>query len=304
MMVHPAPFSPLSAGTTGAAYATSSANSKFNITFRGKTAHAALAPWQGANALDAATLSYTAVSMLRQQIKPEERIHAVISHGGERPNVIPNLSKLNYYVRAPLLPDALALRARVENCFRAAALATNCQVEIIDQNAYYDLRPNKPLATSYATMMEKFGTPVALSFRPDATFNGSTDQGNVSYECPSIHPIFGIKAEEGCYNHTIGFAKAAGTEEAFWQCLATAKGMAAVALKVWTDEAFVKEIWEDFENDKKVRAEAERKLYERQPSEMDSEWLTSIGILRSKPAWLMRSEVERVRCRSGPSMIF
>lgn len=261
MMVHPAPFGPLDAGTTGAAYATSSANSKFFVDFHGKTAHAALAPWQGANALDAATLSYTAVSMLRQQIKPEQRIHAVIKHGGDRPNVVPDHSKLNYYTRAPLLSDALALRSRVEKCFQAAALATNCRVEINNQNTYYDLRPNKPLASSYAAMMEKLGSPVSLNFGSDATFNGSTDQGNVSYECPSIHPIFGIKAGEGCFNHTVGFAAAAGTEEAFWQCIATAKGMAAVAWNVWTDDAFVEEIWADFENDKRVRPEIETKMY-------------------------------------------
>lgn len=42
------------------------------------SAHAAAAPWEGQNALDAAFLAYSAVSVLRQQIKPDHRVHGII----------------------------------------------------------------------------------------------------------------------------------------------------------------------------------------------------------------------------------
>ncbi|KAF2099917.1 metal-dependent amidase/aminoacylase/carboxypeptidase [Rhizodiscina lignyota] len=252
MMVHPAPFTETCKGLTGAAYATSAANCKLYVTFHGRPAHAAFAPWQGSNALDAATLAYSAVSMMRQQIRPEDRIHSIINHGGDRPNVVPHMSKMNYYCRAPTLARAKMLRHRVEACFRAAGLATNCHVEIQEQNTYFDLRPNRPLAAAYAEEMEKIGSPVALSYEPDATMAGSTDQGNVSYECPSIHPMFGIDAREGCYNHTPGFTAAAGTEKAFWQTIETAKGMAAAAWRMLTDDKFAEEVKKDFEEDQKT----------------------------------------------------
>ena len=40
-------------------------------------AHAALSPWEGQNALDAAVSAYTSIAMLRQQVKPTHRIHGI-----------------------------------------------------------------------------------------------------------------------------------------------------------------------------------------------------------------------------------
>ncbi len=133
LMVHPAPPWPKSPAsmvqTTGSAYSTTNANVKFNVSFIGKPAHAAVAPYEGVNALDAAVLSYSAVSMLRQQTRPEDRIHSVILEGGQRPNVITASTKSQYYVRSGTLKAARKLKERVKNCFDGAALATGCKVE-------------------------------------------------------------------------------------------------------------------------------------------------------------------------------
>lgn len=104
------------------------ASLKLSVEFIGSPAHAGGAPWLGLNALDAAVAAYTSVSMLRQQIQPEERIHGVIEDGGKVPNVIPDYTRMRYYIRSPTMKSAEALLARVKACFEAAGVATGCKV--------------------------------------------------------------------------------------------------------------------------------------------------------------------------------
>lgn len=102
---------------------------KTTVHFHGKPAHAAQAPWLGRNALDAAVSAYASISMMRQQIEPEDRIHGVITEGGKTPNIIPALATMVYAVRSPSAKRAKALMERLNDCFEAAAKATSCQVE-------------------------------------------------------------------------------------------------------------------------------------------------------------------------------
>jgi metal-dependent amidase/aminoacylase/carboxypeptidase family protein len=96
-MTHPGPQYLLSGNVTGVAAAKMLANVKWRVSFQGKTAHASMEPWNGVNALDAVCLSYNAVSMLRQQIRPHERIHGVFNEAGDRPSVIPGTTSVSYY---------------------------------------------------------------------------------------------------------------------------------------------------------------------------------------------------------------
>lgn len=136
LMVHPGPPSPPPKGfgghgccaPSGVAYAKSLANKKFDVTFKGREAHAAMAPYQGLNALDAVVLGYNGVSMLRQQTRPHDRIHGVILDGGNRPNVITSFTKTQYYVRSATLSEATALEGRVRACMDGAGTATQCEV--------------------------------------------------------------------------------------------------------------------------------------------------------------------------------
>jgi amidohydrolase len=82
LMTHPFAAALIPPMFSGVAYVTNVASAKFGATFTGKPAHAAAAPHQGVNALDAAVLAYNGLSMLRQQIKPDERIQVVILKGG------------------------------------------------------------------------------------------------------------------------------------------------------------------------------------------------------------------------------
>lgn len=107
------------------------ASHKFRTEFRGKPAHAAGEPWNGVNALDAAVAAYNGVGLLRQQIEPDERVHAVIEVGGTVPNVITDYTRMNWNVRSPTIERADKLLARVQNCIEGAALATGCSSSYI-----------------------------------------------------------------------------------------------------------------------------------------------------------------------------
>lgn len=129
MMVHPGPFTECP-GFTGDAFMPTLASLKMTIQFTGKTAHAAMAPWEGTNALDAAVLAYNGIGVLRQQVHPRNRIHCVISNGGVRPNIIPGSAAIDAYIRSPTVKMAEELLVRVRNCFEGAALQAGCTMEL------------------------------------------------------------------------------------------------------------------------------------------------------------------------------
>ncbi|KAE8330326.1 hypothetical protein BDV39DRAFT_202129 [Aspergillus sergii] len=255
LMVHPAAHKRFPEGVTGVSYVKSNAIVKFRARFTGKPAHAAGAPWQGINALDAVCLSYNGVSMLRQQIQPHERIHGVIVEGGTKPNVITASGTVDYFVRSTSLEEAEALKDRVIKCFDGAAIATGCSVEYETREAYADLRPNKALCANYDSAMETLGFPVASS---GATQPGSTDMGNVTYVCPGFHGGFAVPADPGAFNHTPSFTKAAGTSKAYELAINTAKGMAVVGWNVLSDDSLAERVRNDFEEDKKMREASRR----------------------------------------------
>ena len=129
LMTHPmaAPMFPPT--PRGIAYGTSVASAKFGATFTGKPAHAAAAPWEGNNALDAAVLAYTGLGLLRQQVRDGQRIQVVILEGGKAPGIITERAVLDMNVRAKTMIEARELQGRAEKCFEGAAAATGCTVE-------------------------------------------------------------------------------------------------------------------------------------------------------------------------------
>lgn len=169
-------------GKAGTSYARTLANEKLIVRFYGRSAHASMYPWEGVNALDASTLSYSAVSMLRQQIRPFERVHCIINDGGKVPNVIPDRTEMTYTVRSATRKQAAKLRERLVRCFEGAAVATGCRYEVEELTPYADMRPNKTICSLWADSMGKLGSPVNCDFETQVPGLGSTDMGtrNVS----------------------------------------------------------------------------------------------------------------------------
>ncbi|KAK4148309.1 p-aminobenzoyl-glutamate hydrolase subunit B [Dichotomopilus funicola] len=252
LMVHPGPGHNLTAPIRGVAFVNMLANVKMRVHFTGRESHAAIAPWEGVNALDAVCLGYTAVSMLRQQIRPYERVHGVFRAAGNRANVTPADCTVEYYCRSATKRGADALWARVEKCFEGSAIATGCEMRVEPLNSYADVRPSRGLCEAYVEAMPA-GT---VSWNePADILGGSTDMGDVCYQCPGFHGVFGIGTNEGESNHTKGFAAAAGTEEAYERALECGRGMAVVGWKVLSDDKFAERLRSEWETDMKDAAE-------------------------------------------------
>jgi len=101
-----------------------------DVEFFGKASHASASPWEGINALDAAVISYSNIGLLRQQMKPDQRVHGIIQNGGQASNIIPAYTKSTYTVRATKFVQMKELMVRVQTIFEAAAEATGCTSKI------------------------------------------------------------------------------------------------------------------------------------------------------------------------------
>ncbi|KAL4898663.1 hypothetical protein BDV59DRAFT_190320 [Aspergillus ambiguus] len=252
LMVHPAPMVPNDPQLLSMATVIPGgflANDKVRVTFTGKAAHAAAAPWEGVNALDAVVAAYVNISLLRQQILPSQKIHGVITHGGDRPNVIPWSASVDYYIRSPSLKTLKPLTEKVIKCFEAAATATGCKVEFDWGISYADLKTNTPICESYISAMRVMGHHVVFdnSGKDSLLGGGSTDMGNVSYAVPGFHGMFTIPTNG--VNHTPEFTSGAGSVEGYQRCISCAAGMAAVACQFLVDDEFADKVKQDFQKE-------------------------------------------------------
>lgn len=197
MMIHPAPGDQLDPSFQ--------ANHSIAVEYFGKNSHAAFAPWEGVNALDAFVNAYMNVATLRQSLLAGDRVHCIIDHGGDASNIIPSYTKSTWGIRSSDSDRLHVLIPKVEACFEAAALATGCRLEITSVAHPYLNMVNNPVMTSlYAANSASLGRPMPTEAETGAA-GGSSDMGNVSQVVPSIHPILGIDAGEAV-NHQPEFA--------------------------------------------------------------------------------------------------
>ncbi|KZT38074.1 hypothetical protein SISSUDRAFT_784019 [Sistotremastrum suecicum HHB10207 ss-3] len=222
---------------------TTLALTSINVEYTGHTAHAAAAPWEGRNALDAAFLAYSSVSMLRQQIKPTHRVHGVVYGDNWAANIIPDKSRMRWYIRAPTWNEVQELRARVLKCFEAAAKASACELKIELGDVNYELRQNPVLGENFVSAAgEGLGMEIGTVGEPRA----STDFGNVTYFCPALHPGYGIPTVPDGGNHTPAFTKAAASIEAHKVTMSVTKALAHTGIRVLDDDDFYKEVKDSF----------------------------------------------------------
>lgn len=221
---------------------------QLRATFRGITSHASAQPFMGRNALDAVNLMYTGVGLHRQQMPPTDRVHGVVTAGGERPNVIPEHAEMLFYLRSEH-PEGLAvLSDRLGDIARGAALMTGCGVELAwdEAPAYLPVRGNGPLAAAWTTHYGERGRTVLPPDVVPRMFAGSTDFGNVSYRVPGVHAMVRI-TDADLSLHTREFADAAVSEEADRVVLDSAWTLAAVAADWLSDPELRDAAAADFE---------------------------------------------------------
>ena len=226
------------------------AMSEVEVIYHGQSAHAAAMPERGVNALDALVLAYQGIAALRQHIRATERIHGIITDGGQAPNIVPERAAGRFYVRAANAEDLAPLKLRVEGCFRAGAAATGAEVEIRwDTADYLDIHYNEPLATAFRSNAELLGRVFFPFEKLPASIQGSTDMGNVSHRVPSIHPMLAA-APLHCTIHNPEFAKWAASELGDAAAIDGAKALAMTALDFLFDAALQRSAREAFEDGK------------------------------------------------------
>jgi amidohydrolase len=203
--------------------------------YRGVPAHASAMPERGRNALDGLVFAYQAIGALRQHIRPTERIHGIITNGGQAPNIVPASAVGRFYVRARNAQELEPLKERVSSCFRAGAEATGTEVQLqwspVD---YLAIRFNAPLAECFQRNAEELGREFLPISQLSSRFAGSTDMGNVSHRVPSIHPMIAA-APAHCTIHNAEFALHAAAEIGDAAALDGAKALAMTALEFLFD---------------------------------------------------------------------
>lgn len=252
-------------GTTAdCAVMRTTAYTRFRVEYFGKEAHAAANPWLGVNALDALVTAYNALSVLRQQTMPGDIIQGHITEGGAAPNIIHAYAAGVFVVRADTMPRLEELRAKVDACFEAGAKATGARLRVTELQEYANHVPNRVLARSYTRYWNELVPRKEEPYEPPTSkipldqdkdeargiSRASTDQGDVSYEMPSLHAGFSIvPGPEGQGPHNPEFAAAAGTKDAFDRCLRVSKALAGTALEVLTEKGLLEQVKDAWEKD-------------------------------------------------------
>jgi amidohydrolase len=234
LMVHPSDQTVVDRGSL--------AITEVKIEFHGKAAHASSEPEKGINALDAVIQTFVALNALRQHIKDGSRIHGIITHGGVKPNIVPEYAAALFYVRSADNAYRDELVEKLRKCAEGAALATGANLTFTKVgHEYKAIRPNKTMAQIFAKYLTELGYPP----EEPKGWMGSTDMGDVSWEVPAIHPYIRIGPGE-IPGHSREFAEAAKSEGAKKAMIAAAKAVAATCLALWTDPELFRKVREEF----------------------------------------------------------
>ncbi|UCZ53989.1 M20 family metallopeptidase [Bacillus shivajii] len=211
--------------------------------FRGQAAHAAASPEDGINALDGVIQLFNGVNALRQHVTDDVRIHGIITHGGDAPNIVPDYAKARFYIRAAERETCNEVTEKVKRIAEGAALSTGTTHRVIKiQNEVDNFKLNDRFDELFQKQWESLGEP----FDPENTKGlGSTDAGNVSQVVPTIHPFLKIGPED-LVVHTDAFREAAKSEQGDHALIQGAKALALTGLELLTNHEALKEIQYEF----------------------------------------------------------
>ena len=154
------------------------------------------------------TIAQVGIGLLRQQLRPGDQVHGIVTLGGEAANIIPAKVTGRFMCRSLTLDGLSALRPRVDHCFEAGALATGCELSLEDITPVYShMEQDSDLLALYRRHAEERGRSFDADDRGDPQPTYSTDMSNISLVIPSIHPLVGIETH-GAVNHQPEFAAA------------------------------------------------------------------------------------------------
>lgn len=200
--------------------------------FFGKPAHAAAAPHEGVNALDAVIQTFNGISALRQQLRSSVRVHGVITNGGGAPNVIPPYTAARFRVRAATPDEAEQVLHKVIRCAEAGALAAGARLQWREYiRPYLNMVPNRTIGHAFGENLQALGLDVQESTPSDGA--GSTDFGNVSHRVPAVEAYLKICGPEAGW-HSTEVAHATITDDGHAAIVNGASGLAMTAIDLLT----------------------------------------------------------------------
>lgn len=241
MMAHPADILSPDIGSIGVV--------RYDVTFRGESAHASASPALGRNALDAANLLFAGINAWRQYLPEAARVHGVILDGGTVPNVIPDHARCRFYLRGQNDHVMHDMEKRFKDIVKGAAMMSGTKYRIHEEeNGYRPILVNEPMNQAYYDAAEEAGMSPTWE---KGTGRASTDFGNLSQVVPGAHVYFKVAGSDVAW-HSPEFAKVSGSDSALDQTLKAAALMTSVAYRFFSDEAFRKSVKTAFQkSDKK-----------------------------------------------------
>ncbi|SHJ97625.1 amidohydrolase [Clostridium amylolyticum] len=235
MMIHPSNKNSVT-GTTLAV-------DPLDFEFIGKSAHAAACPEEGINALDAVIQLFNGINALRQHLTSDVKIHGIITHGGDAPNIIPEYAKARFFIRASTRQALNKVTEKVKKIAEGAALSTGSKCNIIAfQNPVDNFLINKNLDAVFAKNAKYLGIDI------DEYTNkglGSTDAGNISQVVPTIHPYIKI-GKDTLVGHTPEFCMAAASKDGDDALILGSKSLALTAFTLLTEKEVLSAVKKEF----------------------------------------------------------
>ena len=164
------------------------------VQFRGRSAHAGLAPDNGINALQAALCAMNNINALRDSLRDTDhvRIHYIITKGGDSANIVPDDVRMEFGVRAATVETMLSVNGRVNAAIRAGAAAVGARVFIDDSaGAYLPCHQSNALGQIYLANAREIIGSADTEDCFGVHRGSSTDCGDVASLLPLLHPYFG-----------------------------------------------------------------------------------------------------------------
>lgn len=241
------------------------------VEWRGVTAHAGVAPWEGRSALHAAEIFLVAANMMREQMVPPARLHYQILDGGKAVNVIPDYAKVLIRYRGPSAENLRAHKSWIEDMAHGAALCTQTEATVTNLGGIYSCLPNDVLAKhmqghvtrcfpiawtdeeqAYAKSIQremgKAEDGMATDVQPVPTgvqIGGSSDVGDVSWQVPTMGVLYSSWPRH-IPPHQWGCTATNGMSIGHRASHHAAKVMAATGLDLLTDPELLQATKDDF----------------------------------------------------------
>ncbi|MDO5302853.1 MAG: amidohydrolase [Clostridia bacterium] len=217
------------------------------FSYYGKASHAAQFPEQGINALDGVLHLFSGINSLRQHVRSDARIHGIITHGGEAPNIVPDFAQCQISVRALDRKYMREVQEKVIRIAEGAALIPGAKMEYRHyENPYDDIRNNKELIACVQKNLTECGIK---DFVPGYEYltPGSSDLGNVSYICPTLYFEVDPEGEYTCVVHDPSALKIVNSEAAYRKMEQVIEGFSLTAVELCQDSELMSRMKKEFE---------------------------------------------------------